>query len=399
MCDDWVRARADGNDDRIHLHVKLRALDGDWAAAARSVGLTEFHADATQALDPAVLIAEHFDRVRQQLEVDALFLGVLNFFRARRDLRLTAAVDDGDLLRAEAQRRAGSIHRDIAAADDGDMAADLDRRRVFRELVGLHEIAAREEFIGRVDAVEALARNALEARQAGARADEDGVKALFLHELIDRVEAAGYRVKLDLDAELLDVLDLLLDDRILRQAELRDTVRQHAARLVQGLEDRHIVAFLCKVACAREAGRAGTDDSDFLRIGCALDWLDLFIGSELAVSHEAFEAADGDGLPALREDAVLLALIFLWADATADGRQGIRLLDRRDSAVEVALLDLADEGRDVDGDRATLAALWYLAVQAALCLGHCRLLVVAESDFLKVMGTDFRVLYRHLVFL
>ena len=130
------------------------------------------------------------------------------------------------------------------------MAADLDRRRVFRELVGLHEIAAREEFIGRVDAVEALARNALEARQAGARADEDGVKALFLHELIDRVEAAGYRVKLDLDAELLDVLDLLLDDRILRQAELRDTVRQHAARLVQGLEDRHIVAFLCKVACA-----------------------------------------------------------------------------------------------------------------------------------------------------
>ncbi len=96
---------------------------------------------------------------------------------------------------------------------------------------------------------------------------------------------------------------------------------------------------------------------------------------------------------------MLLALIFLWADATADGRQGIRLLDRRDSAVEVALLDLADEGRDVDGDRATLAALWYLAVQAALCLGHCRLLVVAESDFLKVMGTDFRVLYRHLVFL
>ena len=324
---------------------------------------------------------------------------MLDFFCARRNLCRAAAVDDRDLLGSEAQCRAGRIHRDIAAADDGDVTADLDRRRVFRELVGLHEVAARQELVGRVNTVEALTRDALEARQAGPRADEDGIEALFLQELIDRVEAAGHRVDLDLDAELLDVLDFLLDDRILRQAELRDAVGQHAARLVQGLEDGHIVALLREVARAREAGRARADDGDFLRIGGALDRLDLFIRGELTVSDEALKAANRDGLPALREDAVLLALVLLRADAAADGWQRIRLLDGRDGTVEVALLDLADEGRDVNRDRAALAALRDLAVQAALCLGHGRILIVAKGHFLKVMGTDFRVLYRHLVFL
>ena len=324
---------------------------------------------------------------------------MLDLFCARRDLCRTAAIDDRDLLGAEAQRRARRIHRDIAAADDGDMAADLDWRRVLWELIGLHEVTAREELIGRVDAVEALARNALEARQAGTRANEDGIEALFLQELVDRVETTGHRVDFDLDAELLDVLDLLLDDRVLRQTELRDAVGQHAARLVQRLEDGHIIALLREVARAGEARRARADDGDFLRISGTLDRLDLFIRGELAISDEALKAADGDGFAALREDAVLLALILLRADAAADGRQRIRLLDGRDGTVEVALLDLADEGRDVDRDRAALAALRDLAVQAALCLGHCRILIVAKGHFLKVMGTDFRVLYRHLVFL
>ena len=168
---------------------------------------------------------------------------------------------------------------------------------------------------------------------------------------------------------------------------------------MQRLEDGHIVTLLREVTRTGEAGRAGADDGDFLRIGGALDRLDLFIRCELAISDETLEAADGDGFAALREDAVLLALILLRADAAADGRQRIRLLDGRDGTVEVALLDLADEGRDVDRDRAALAALRDLAVQAALCLGHCRILIVAKGHFLKVMGTDFRVLYRHLVFL
>ena len=168
---------------------------------------------------------------------------------------------------------------------------------------------------------------------------------------------------------------------------------------MQRLEDRHIIAFLRQITGTRETGRTSADDSDFLRIGCALDRLDLLVLGKLAVSHEAFEAADGDGFPALREDAVFLALIFLRADAAADGRQCIRLLDRCDGTVEVALLDLADERRDVYRDRASLAALRHLAVQAALSLGHCRFLIVAQSDFVKIVGTDFRVLYRHLVFL
>ena len=56
--------------------------------------------------------------------------------------------------------------------------ADLDRRVEVREAVGLHQIDARQELVGRVDAVEVLARDVQEHGQAGAGADEDGVEAL-----------------------------------------------------------------------------------------------------------------------------------------------------------------------------------------------------------------------------
>jgi hypothetical protein len=129
------------------------------------------------------------------------------------------------------------------------------------------------------------------------------------------------------------------------------------------------------------------------------DRLHLFFLRELAVSHEALEAADADRFAAFGEDAVLLALVLLRAHAAADGRQGIRLLDLRNRAVEVTRLDLLDEGGNIHGNRAALAALRHLAVQAALRLGHGRVLIIAESYLVEIMRADRRVLCRHRMLL
>ncbi len=54
---------------------------------------------------------------------------------------------------------------------------------------------------------------------------------------------ADHVVEMELHAHLLEAVDLLEQDR-LGQAELGDAVEEHAARLVQGLEDVHLVAAL-----------------------------------------------------------------------------------------------------------------------------------------------------------
>ena len=58
-----------------------------------------------------------------------------------------------------------------------------------------------------------------------------------------------------------EAVDLGLDD-VLGQAELGDAVDQHAARGVERLEDRDVVALLGELAGGGQAGRAGADDAD-----------------------------------------------------------------------------------------------------------------------------------------
>ena len=167
---------------------------------------------------------------------------------------------------------------------------------------------------------------------------------------------------------------------------------------MERLENRDLVALLREVARAGKAGRARADDGDGLRISRDVRLFDLFALFERTVGDEALEAADADRLALLAEDAELLALILLWADAAADRGERVRFLDFRDSAVEIALFDFRDELRNVDGDRAALAALRHFAMQAALCLRDGRFLVVAERDLVEIMCADLRVLHGHWMF-
>ena len=107
---------------------------------------------------------------------------VFHFFFTGRHLGLAAAIENEGFARAQAQRRADGIERGVAAADHGDvLAAEIEHGLVvLGELVGVHQVDAGQEFVGRIDAIEVFAGNAHELRKPGAGADKDRVVAFFI---------------------------------------------------------------------------------------------------------------------------------------------------------------------------------------------------------------------------
>ena len=150
-------------------HDEFAALDGRDARAAGGVGLTELHAHALEADDLAVDIAEYLDGVIQQAELDALFLGVVDFLGAGGQLVSAAAVDDEHLVGAHALGAAGGVHGHVAGADDGDALRVGLYRRVVVVAVGLHEVYTGEVLVGGVDAEQVLARDVQELGQGPRR--------------------------------------------------------------------------------------------------------------------------------------------------------------------------------------------------------------------------------------
>ncbi len=241
----------------------------------------------------------------------------------------------------------------------------------------MHEVGAREVLVGAVHAGQVLARDLEEAGQAGAHGEVEGIKALLVEELLSVEQSAGDGVVLELDAELLQAVDLALDD-LLGQAELGDAVGQHAAAGEEGLEDGDVEALTGELAGAGDAGGAGAHDGDLLAVlgfahGCAAH----LVGH---VAHHALELADGHGLALTAEDALALALVLLRAHAAADGGQQVVALDGLERAGPVLIADLCDEAGNVHADGAALHAQGLLAIEAAV--GLC------DGVFLGKTGVD-----------
>jgi len=263
-----------------------------------------------------------------------------------------------------------------------------------REVVGFHEVVAGEVLVGGEDAVQVLAGNIHEPGEPRAGADEDRVVAVLLHELGDRPDLADDVVHLELDTELRQVVHLALHDR-LGETELGNAVDEHAASLVQRLEDGHLVTGLDAVARHSEPGGSGADDGDLLaglrgRLGHRR--LTLL---RLPVGDEALETADRHRLLLLSEDADLLALVLLGTDAAADGGQKVGLLDRRHRSGHVLIGDRLDECRNIYGDGAAPDAEGLLAHQAARGLYGSLLDGVAEGHGIEVLRPHMGVLLRH----
>ena len=348
------------------------------------VRLAKLHLLQTDLAHEALLVGDELDRRDQLHDLHALLLGVVQLGATGRHLGLGTTVGQGDLVGAQAKRGARGVHGHVTAAEDHDVLAVLGGRVELGEVLGLHEVHAGEVLVGAEDAGEVLARDVEEAGKARAHAQEHGVKALLLEELLGVGDAAHDAVVLELDAQVLEAVDLALDDG-LGQTELGDAVGQHAAAGEEGLEHRDVVAVLGKLAGAGDAGRAGAHHGDLLAVGR----LDLGLARKLAgiVAEEALELADCDGLALLVEDAVALALVLLRAHAAADGGEHALLVDDIEAPAEVALANLLDEVRDVDVDRAALHALRLLAVEAAVGLGDGVGHGEAAVDRTEVLGT------------
>ena len=133
-----VRGLGHGRDDRVRLDHELGAGDRHRRAAAGGVRLAELVADELDAGDVAVL-AEHLDRAGEELHPDALALGLAELLLVDDELGAGPAVDDRDVLGAVPERGPRAVHRGVAAADDDDVLADLDR---LAEVGLLHEVDA-----------------------------------------------------------------------------------------------------------------------------------------------------------------------------------------------------------------------------------------------------------------
>ena len=117
------------------------------------------------------------------------------------------------------------------------------------------------------------------------------------------------------------------------------------------------------------------------------------------IGDKAFQPADGDGFALFAADTFPFALLFLRADSAAHRGKRAVLRDNVVRALEIAQGNSGDKIRNGYFDRAARNTGARFAVQAALCLVHCHLGSVAESDLVKVAGADYGILLGHRVFI
>ena len=390
--DQGVGAGADGDDDGVHVHDPLFFLLGDGGAASAGVRIAQLLGHALQPDHMAVLITQDGAGIVEQIELDALSLGMLHLFLAGGHLIPAAAIDNVYLAGAQTLGHAGRVHGHVAGAHNGDLVEALDGG-VIVVPVGLHQVGAGEQLVGGIDAHQVLAGDVQELGQACAGANEDGLVAL-LKELVDGDGLAHNDIVLDLHAQGLQILDLSSHD-LLGQTELGDAVDQHAAGLVEGLKNGYVIAHFAHVAGAGQAGRAGADHRHLVAVAGRNDGSRLVLFGHVVIRHKALQATDGHALSPDAADAAGLALPLLGADAAADGGQRVGGGDDLIGGVKVALSDLGDEFGDTHAHRAAGAAHGFLAVQAALGLGNGGLRVIAQCDLIKVRGAHHGVLLRH----
>ena len=191
---------------------------------------------------------------RGELEdLAALGLGAGDLGVLGRHVADATAVDDGDLLRAEAHARAGNVHGDVAAADDHDALA----REVWHLAVA--------------DGAAASSRRTprpARPRPQGRASCRCGRRWPGRRHRTPRAGARGTSpstgcAELDVDAAGQDPVDLGLQ-ALARQAVARDAVAEHAAQLAALLEDGDLVAHDGQVVGARKSGGAAADDGDAL---------------------------------------------------------------------------------------------------------------------------------------
>ncbi len=313
--------RNGGDDGIIGLGEEFPGRLG--TAAAAGIRIAQLHFLDLHfpqfALDAGV-----FHRIAEIVEDHALVLRGLDLKGIGRHFFLGAAINDADRA-AEADGGAGAVNGGIAAADDGDFAA---QRRCLAQSVGFEEIHAQ---------VAAVQIRAFDRHRHGflrAHGQIDGV--VLTAELLELQIFAQLDIVADAHAIAAEQLDLAVQNGF-GQTIFRDAVTQPAPCLRGGFKDADLMSQIGKIIAAGQAGRTGADDGDLFARGIGL-LRDVVPGiAQILVRGEALQLPDGDGI---LDD---LAPAFLFAESRADTSDGKRqrqgFLDHLDGVVVLAVGD------------------------------------------------------------
>ena len=206
-------------------------------------------------------LAQNLQGRGERLQPDALLLRLHDLLRARGHFGLGAAVDDGDLLRAQAPCGARAVKGGRAAAHDHQPA---------RHEAVLIQPDAAQEAQPAFHLRQGFAGDAQLARLLVAAGDVDGLVA-FAQIVQGHVAAHGH-AQVNLHARLFNGVNLL-EQHAVGQAVFGDAPVEHAAGHLLGLVDVHLMAQLGQVVGAGEAGGTRADDGHALARGLERDFV------------------------------------------------------------------------------------------------------------------------------
>ena len=297
-----------------------------------------------------------------------------------------AAIDHGDLFRAQPLGLDRDIHRRHAAADHDDAAAD----GKFGFVRGLTQFG---DIVDGIDhAVQFLALESQPVDAAQPQAQEHRVMALG--QLVEVQTPVQFRAQAcaaaHFDAaDTQDVRDFPLREFV-RRLVGGEAVFVEPAELVFRLEDGDLVAVTGQPVRAGQPGRPAADDGDFLA-GRRCPHEFLLAAAHQGVSGEALQQADPDRLvlgPVAH--AGRLAQGFGRADPGAHAADDVLLEDGVGRPLGVPGRDLADEQRHVDARRAGVHAGRVVAEIAALRLDQRLVRAERRMDIGKIDADLFR---------
>ena len=235
-------------------HINVQCHRSPWnrhrAATTRCIRLTQLHFLQYHLFHTASFIGNIFNRIVQGQELHTFFLGMFHLFQTGRHFRFRTAINNHRFLRTQTAGRTHRIHGRVSTSNHGYPLAEGHRGiRIFTGRI--HQVHTGQVFIGRHNVDGVLARNVHEIRQPGTRSHKNSLEALVLQFFHaeglpnDAVLHKGH-------THLRQVLDFHIHN-LVGQTELRNTIFQHTANFVQGLEHGHIISHLGHITRKRQS--------------------------------------------------------------------------------------------------------------------------------------------------
>ena len=302
------------------------------------------------AADQAVFPDLH--RCLAETEAHAFQLGVAHLVLRGADAAFVPAGVAGNVAGTVADGGAGAVHGRVAHADDGHIIAQT-------EGLGVCQIVDAKGYVAKALALDV---HGVGLPQTGT--DEHALVAVA-EQIVDGDGLADGGIGAHLDALQLQMTVLEIVQHTVRQAVVGDTVAHHAADLIPGVKDGHIIAPACQQHCDGQACRAGAHHSGLHAVfrGRACGHLVGIGGGDIVLDDGKVHRVVA-GHPVA--DAVALALLFVVAHQTAHGGQRVVFKQHPACIVHLVCLEQTDDLRDIGVDGAALLTHRLFAAEAAV---------------------------------